>query len=199
MANQIKLAVAISMFAIALNVSAAQGASAITDCAGITDIKSKSRESSAASTLMVSLLTIEKQGEADFRPKYAAPASECVFQKFEVAGVSVSAIYTPFAKGESTLHYRFAAAGSDEPREIIVVYDALASLVAKKGEIFFVIENRKGSISYYAMYRDQPTYAVLKPVVVSILDGTAKPLATVHWPAGAKEPVIDAFDSKRLK
>ena len=50
-----------------------------------------------------------------------------------------------------------------------------------------------------AMFRDQPTYVALKPVVSGILDGSAQPLATVRWPAGAKEPVIDAYDSKRLK
>jgi len=74
----------------------------------------------------------------------------------------------------------------------------MASFIAKK-DVFFVVEERKGSISYYAMFRDQPTYAALKPVVTGILDGSAQPLATVRWPAGAKEPVIDAYDSKRLK
>jgi hypothetical protein len=49
------------------------------------------------------------------------------------------------------------------------------------------------------MFRDQPTLAALKPLVTSILDGSAQPLARVRWPPGAKEPVIDAYDSKRLK
>jgi hypothetical protein len=49
------------------------------------------------------------------------------------------------------------------------------------------------------MFRDQPTYAVLKPLVTSILNGSAPPLATVRWPAGAVEPVIEAYDTKRLK
>jgi hypothetical protein len=54
-------------------------------------------------------------------------------------------------------------------------------------------------MSYYAMFRDQPTYAALKPIAVSIIDGGAQPLAAVRWPPGAKELVIDALDSKRLK
>lgn len=66
-------------------------------------------------------------------------------------------------------------------------------------EVFVVVEERNGSISYYAMFRDQPTLAALKPLVTSILDGSAQPLARVRWPPGAKEPVIDAYDSKRLK
>lgn len=172
---------------------------AITDCSGVTDIKSKSRQLFEGKTLMVTLAMLEAQGEAQFRPKYSEPASQCVFERFEIAGNPVTAIYSPFEKGEQTLHYRFLSAVGGESREVVVLYDGLTSLVAKKGLIFFVAENRGGKISYYAMYRDQPSYAALKPLVVSVLDGSAAPLATVRWPKGEKEPVIDAYDSKRLK
>jgi hypothetical protein len=195
----------IGVFAFVLLASTAGAAAAdgssdtpVADCSGVTEIKSKSRQSFEGSTLMVNLLILEKQGEANFRPNYAKPASECVLEKFTAAGAPVSALYSPFEKGEATLHYRFVASG-DETREIVVVYDGLAALMSKKDVIFFVIENRKGNISYYAMYRDQPAYAALKPLIVGILDGSAKPLATVQWPAGAKEPVIDVYDGKRLK
>jgi hypothetical protein len=79
-----------------------------------------------------------------------------------------------------------------------VIYDGMASLMAKR-PVFFLVEERAGSISYYAMFRDQPTFVALKPLVTSILDGSAKPLATVRWPAGAKEPAMDAYDTSRLK
>ena len=171
---------------------------AVPDCSGVADIKSKSRQSFDGSTLMVSLLMLEKQGEADFSPKFAPPSSVCVIDKFDVGGTPVSALYSPFEKGEQTLHYRFVSHG-DETREILVVYDGIASLVAKKDLLFIVVEKLKGNVSYYAMFRDQPAYAALKPLIVSILDGSAKPLAMVRWPAGAKEPVIDAYDAKRLK
>jgi hypothetical protein len=171
----------------------------IADCQGIQDVKS-AKELNSSTPLMVSLNKPEKQGEANFRPDYEPPVTSCVREKFDVTGVPVSVEYSPFTKSENdTLHYRVRAGGGDGAREILVIYDGLASLVAKKGFVFFVIENRKGSISYYSMFRGQPAYADLKPVFVSILDGSAKPLATVHWPAGEKEPVIDAFDSKRLK
>jgi hypothetical protein len=35
--------------------------------------------------------------------------------------------------------------------------------------------------------------------VTGIIDGTAQPLAVVSWPTGEKEPVIEAYDTKRLK
>jgi hypothetical protein len=188
------------LFGTALGAGAADTAAeaAAPDCSGIADIKSKSRQSFDGSTLMVSLLMLEKQGEADFTPKFAPPSSVCVFDKFDAGGLPVSALYSPFEKGEQTLHYRFVAHG-DEMREILVVYDGPASLVAKKDLLFVVVEKLKENVSYYAMFRDQPAYAALKPLIVSILDGSAKPLAIVRWPAGAKEPVIDAYDTKRLK
>lgn len=170
----------------------------VADCVGVTDIKSKSRTIDKMQTLMISLITLEKQGEANFTPAYAAPASECVFERFSAGETSVTAVYTPLEKkAEQTLLYRFLGAGA-EAREILVVYDPLASVVAEK-TVFFVIENRKGTISYYEMYRDQPSYAALKPLATSIFDGSAKSIAKVRWPAGAKEPVMDAPDSMRLK
>lgn len=168
-------------------------------CVGVADAKSKSRPYFKGQTLMTNLLALEAQGEAKFHPTYAPPASECLFEKFEVAAVPVEAIYSPFEKGEYTLHWRFTADGA-EPREVLVLYDGMASFMAKKDiSVFFVVEERKGNISYYAMYRDQPTYALLKPLVSGILDGSAQPLATVNWPKGEKEPVINAYDTKRLK
>lgn len=173
-------------------------AEAFADCSGATSIKSKSRSLNEMSTLMITLLTLEKQGEANFTPNYPTPPSQCALERFTAAGVPVTTVYSPLEKGDGlALLYRFVVEGT-EAREIIVVFDALASIVAKK-TVFLVIEKRKGDISFYEMYRDQPTYAVLKPLVTSIVDGSAKALATVHWPPGAKEPVIDAIDSKRLK
>ena len=175
----------------------AQGADAVAPCSGVTDAKSKARQLFDGKTLMVSLSSLEAQGEAKFHPTFAPPSSQCVYEKFDAGTSPVEAIYSPFEKGEHTLHWRFTTV-TPEPREIVVIYDGMASFIAKK-DVSFVVEERKGSISYYAMFRDQPTYVALKPVVSGILDGSAQPLATVRWPAGAKEPVIDAYDSKRLK
>lgn len=169
------------------------------DCVDTADIKSKSRLSFDGSAVMTNLLGLQAQGEAEFRPKYAVPSSECVRERFDSAGFAVTAVQSPFEKGALTLHYRFVAVSGAETREVIVVYDGTASLMAKKSLIFMVTEDRAGKISHYAMFRDQPAYAALKPLVAGILHGSAQPLATVRWPAGAKEPVIDAYDTKRLK
>jgi hypothetical protein len=176
----------------------ADSAASVPDCAGITDVKSKSRPLLEQKALMPVLLMLEGKGEAHFHPEYAPPASQCVFEKFEVAGAAVQAIYSPLEKDpQPTLHWRFQLSGA-EARELLVFYDGAAAFMAKK-DVFYVVEERKGVISYYAMFRDQPTYAALKPIAVSIFDGSAQPLAAVRWPPGEKEPVIDAFDSKRLK
>ena len=57
-------------------------------------------------------------------------------------------------------------------------------------------------VTLVAVRKAQPIDAIraaLKPMVTSIIDGSASPLATVRWPKGAVEPVIDAYDTKRLK
>jgi len=166
-------------------------------CAGVEDVKSKSRQYFEGKTLMTNLLALEAQGEAKFHPTFAAPSSQCLFEKFEVGATPVQAVYTPHEKGETTLNWRFVAGGA-EPREIVVIYDGMASFMSKK-DVFFVVEERATKISYYAMFRDQPTYAALKPIVTGILDGSAAPLATVRWPPGEKEPVIEAYDTTRVK
>lgn len=186
------------MFACLLAAQAWSAEAQIADCVGVTDVKSKSRQLFESKALMPALLMLEGKGEARFHPEYQPPASQCVFEKFEAAGNPVQSVYAPFTKGaEPTLLWRFLASGA-EARELLVLYDGTASAMAKK-DVFYVIEERKGNISWYVMFRDQPAYAALKPIVISILDGSAQPLATVSWPPGAKEPVIDAFDSKRLK
>ena len=139
----------------------AQGADSVAPCAGVADAKSKSRQFFDGKALMVSLSSLEAQGEAKFHPTFAPPASQCLFEKFDAGASPVEAICSPFEQGEHTLHWRFTTA-APEPREIVVIYDAMASLIAKK-DVFFVVEERKGNISYYAIFRDQPTYAALKP------------------------------------
>jgi hypothetical protein len=176
----------------------AESSAPISDCVGVTDVPSKSRPYWKGETLMTNLLVLQGKGEAEFHLEPEPPASQCVFEKFDVAGASVEGIRSPFEKSAATtLLWRFHTGGPDS-RDILVMYDGTASLMADK-EVFFVAEERKGSISYYAMYRDPPAHAVLKPLVTSIMNGSAPPLATVRWPAGAKEPVIDAYDAKRLK
>src|SRR5690349_2256299 len=186
-----------SAMLVLLSSGLAISADSVGPCAGVVDAKSKSRQWFDGATLMVGLSSLEAQGEAKFHPTFDPPASQCLFEKFDVGGSSVDAIHSPFEKGEHTLHWRFMTA-APASREIVVIFDGMASFMAKK-DVFFVVEERDGNISYYAMFRDQPTYAALKPVITGILDGSAKPLATVRWPPGDKEPVINAYDSKRLK
>jgi hypothetical protein len=172
---------------------------AAVDCGAVPALKSKSRQTFDRHLLMTSLLSLQAQGEAEFTPKYSKPARECVLDRFNVAGAKVQALFTPFEKGENTLHYRFVSEDAAGSREVLVIYDGLAAVLSEKGTLFKVVEDRAGNISYYGMFRDPPTYAALKPLVTGILDGSASPLATVRWPRGEKEPVIDAYDTKRLK
>lgn len=85
------------------------------------------------------------------------------------------------------------------PREVLVLYSGTVGLVLK-GEAFHVTEKtRDGVISFYAMFKEEPTYLAVKELAMSILAASAKPLLAVRWPAGAKEGEIVAFDSSKLK
>jgi hypothetical protein len=164
-------------------------------CEGRHQIKSKSRPLFESKALMPSLLLLQGQGEAKFHLDAAPPVALCLAERYEVAGTPVDASFAAHEAGEKTLNWRFT---TPDARSIVVFYEGAVALMAKK-TVFFVAEERDGKIGYYAMFRDPPTLAALKPIVAGILDGSAKPLAQVRWPAGNKEPVIDAYDTQRLK
>ncbi len=65
------------------------GAQAFEPCAGVTDIKSKSRQIYETKALMPQLMMLQGQGEAKFHPTFAPPRSQCSFEKFDAAGNSV--------------------------------------------------------------------------------------------------------------
>ncbi len=168
-------------------------------CAAPLPATGKSRQRYDANALMIVALEVEKQGEANFHLTYKPPTSECFVEEFSVGDALVRATYTAFEKGSSTLEYRFAIHRSDGDSEVLVIYDGMAALVAGGGYIFHVSEERKGVISWYAMFSEAPTYAVIKALVQHIVDGVEKPLMAVRWPPGAKEGEIVAYDSKRLR
>lgn len=169
----------------------------IADCVGVAEPKSKSRQLDELKTFMVTAAMLEQRGEAKFHVQVEPAASECVFAKFDVGGKPVQAVYTPFEAGDQRTNWRFHVAG-DEPRDIIVFYEGYASLVSKKS-IFHVAEERNGSLLFYVMFRDPPTYDALRPVVTSIIEGSLKPVVGLRWPPGVKEPLMDGYDTKRWK
>jgi len=170
----------------------------IAPCAGPMNTEGKSRQRFDATPLMIVANELETQGESKFHLQYSPPASECQVEAFDVAGNKIAAIASPFEKGPSTVLYRFLVGRPAGKSEVLVLYNGTAALIAKKGEVIHVSEERDGVISWYAMFRDVPAYPVVKELVGQIVSGAAKPLMAVRWPAGAKEGEIVAYD-KRLK
>ena len=80
----------------------AQGADSVAPCAGVADAKSKSRQFFDGKALMVSLSSLEAQGEAKFHPTFAPPASQCLFEKFDAGASPVEAICTHLSSRAST-------------------------------------------------------------------------------------------------
>ena len=150
--------------------------------------------------LMMMATQLEKRGEANFHLQYDEPASPCIADKFAVGDASVAVLYSPWQKGASTLLYRLTVTRpSGGSSDILVLYDGMASLLAGGGLMFHVSEERQGVISWYAMFREEPSLADVRTLAEKIVEGDAKPLLAVTWPKGAKEGEIVAVDSSRLK
>lgn len=167
-------------------------------CKVASSAKGKSRQRFDATAFMAVAGEVEAQGEKDFRLKYDSPDTECLVERFSLAGATVSAIYSPWKKGTQTLLYRFVMEILEGPREVLVLYSGTAGLAAK-GQAFHVTESRAGVVSFYAMFKEEPTYQATKELAMSIFSASAKPLLAVRWPEGAKEGEVVAFDSSRLK
>ena len=197
--SRLSVAAAVA-FGLATNFEApAAGTGGLAACASQPLAKGKSRQRFDSTALMTVAGVLESQGEADFHIKFGAPGTECLLETFDVGTVKVRASYSAFEKGESTLLYRFVANEAPNSTEVLVIYSGLAALVANKGPVFHVSQEKDGVISWYAMYREEPTYAATRGLVNDILAGKTQPLLAVRWPKGAKEGEVVAFDSKRLK
>lgn len=169
-------------------------------CSSPPPTRGKLRERFDAMALLIVSAQLETQGEADFHLKYEAPAEECLVESFTVGELSVRARYNKWQKGTSTLLYRFTVERLDGTTEVLVLYSGFASVFASgSGYVFHVAEERDGVISWYAMFKKEPTYPGVRTLVERIIAGGARPLMAVRWPAGAKEAVIEAYDTGRLK
>ena len=118
MTDSKKLICALTALAFAIRSTAADP---LADRPGVTDVKSKSRTHNKSSTLMVSRPTLEKQGEANFTPAFSPPASQCVLERFDVAGAPVTTVYPPFEKGQAappSLSGRQRRLGARNPRDL---------------------------------------------------------------------------------
>lgn len=167
-------------------------------CAEAPPQQGKSRQRFDATALMVVAAELESQGEKNFKLAYEPPTLECLVEQVQLSGMQVDATYNPWTKGRQTLLYRFAGRTADETREVLVLYNGSVGLVAK-GHGFHVSETRNGIVAFYAMYREEPTFAAAKELASQIFAGTAKPLMAVRWPEGAAEGELVSFDSTRLK
>jgi hypothetical protein len=193
-------AVSIGLFALSVSASE-QDLRGVPDkpCKETLRIKSKSRQRFDATAFMIVAAELQDQGEKDFKLQYDPPAGECVIERLNLSGLDVYAIYNPWEKGTQTLLYRFVAGPSQDSREVLVLYNGMVGMAAKGGYGFHLSETRNGVVSFYAMFKEEPTYQAVKEIAADIFAGSAKPLLALDWPEGEKEAKFVAFDSSRLK
>jgi hypothetical protein len=157
--------------------------------------KGKSRQRVDLKAFMLVATELEMQGQRNFDLRYEPPNSECLVENVGLEGGEVQVVYNPWQKGEQTLLYRFAGVGEDS-REVLVLYNGRVGLLLKGGDAFHVSEARHGTVSFYAMYKEEPTYQVVKALAAEIFKGDAKPLLAVRWPEGDGEASIVEVSAK---
>ena len=178
--------------------NAADSSPVVAKCENFVDVKSKSRQEFDSTIFLQVSGILENQGAGSFDVAYEAPKSVCEVESFDNAGSQVTILHSPWKKADATLLYRVLIKSPAEQREILVVYDGIVANVAKE-DCFHVSEKRNGVVSWYAIYKDQPTYTVVKGLVTAILADQAKPLLAVKWSADGKELEQVTYDNSRLK
>lgn len=150
------------------------------------------------SNFMILVGLQEQDGKRGFHLKYDKPQKAKALETYESGGYKVDAEQFSFGKGMQTVLHRFKAKGEKEKREIVVLYSGMLGLVAGgDGYYFYVAEEYKRSIRYYAMFNAEPTFEQAKQVVDSALTNPDSALIATTWEG--KESSVFIFDSKRLQ
>lgn len=157
------------------------------------------RKERQGSVVMTFALLLEKQGRDKPIPEYTNDVEPCVAETFDLGDQSISMITPGFNKGAQTLYYLILVQDGEKTREILILYNAIVSIMNSGGLYFSVSETQGAATSFYEVYKDRPTHKTLKKLVRDILQGKAKPLMSAEWQEGEPELVITAYDFDRLK
>ena len=144
------------------------------------------------------VLNQEQNGKRGFRlqfDKVKKPESE---NQLKLGGYEVVAQKYSFRAGEQTLLFRLNAKNAKEKRAILVLYSGMLSLLAGTDNYYFyVAEEYKKSIRYYAMFKAEPSFELVSQVVESALKNPDVALVATRW--AGKESEIFIYDNSRLK
>jgi hypothetical protein len=96
------------------------------------------------------------------------------------------------------LLFRLNAKNEKEKRTVLVLYSGMLSLLAGTDNYYFyVAEEYKKSIRYYAMFKAEPSFELVSQVVESALKNPDGALVATRW--AGKESEIFIYDNSRLK
>lgn len=149
---------------------------------------------------MMIAASVEAEGEKNFHVNFDTPSAECQVERFNAGGMTVVAYAVPELKGKgvNALLYKFVVSRPEGDSTILVIRGITALLLPGRSSSMHVSEERNGVISWYAMYREIPSYAAVRAVAERVAKGSMEPLLSVRWPPGAREPEI-VLVGKHLK
>jgi len=169
----------------------------IDQCDDAVQPRKKAKTHNKGMVFAMLIASLEEQGRGDLIPAYEPLTSQCLLSPFETKAGKVQAVFSPFAKGMQTLHYRFIMGVGNDEREFLVLYNGIASLI-DGGSIFYVTETKKGTTRFYAAYKGQPRHKDLKKLIRKIAEGKTESLIEVDWPETSKEMLVHKYSSKKL-
>jgi hypothetical protein len=149
-------------------------------------------------TWVMLISPLEIQGNGNFELRYEFPETSCDKDVIKTNAGTAKVLYSPFDAELESLLYRAVIEDMAEPREIVVLYAEIVTAVRNRGFHFYIAESRGEKTYFYAMYRDQPRYEAIRPILVDILNGKATVLIAVEWPKGSNDALIVEID-KNLK
>jgi hypothetical protein len=188
-----------ALIAVALFAGAASAEPEVASCGAISELRKPAKEVWTIEAFGVLAMLQESKGEASFRLDHATPAAICEVERFDAGEHHVRALRASGQpSAESTLRYRFEATGSGGGREILVIFEPLASVRLDAGR-FYAAEMRGGRIAYIAIWKREPAYQAARAVVAGILDGSRRPVVALEWPPGARGPLLHAVDTSRRR
>ena len=157
-------------------------------------LRKKPRQVSDLTPWVMLVSQLEIQDKESLKLRYEVPETICEKDVIETNAGRARVFYSPFETDLESLLYRVIIEDVPEPREIVVLNSAIVSAVRNRGNHFYIAESRGMRTNFYAMYRDQPPYDAIRPLLVEILNGKATTLIAVEWPKGSAEAVIVEID-----
>lgn len=105
----------------------------------------------------------------------APQTPECLLETFDADGATIRAFHTPGASAADR-QYRFSLGGAGGERTISALPEPLLAILLKEGDYVALMETVGNETRIYRVLRNEPSYDMLKAMVLDIRRGAIGPV-----------------------